>query len=361
MNICEYLDEYGNKTFAEQPFNEVDSLIFAELAYLNWDRFVGFSAPEKSLCDLSVHKKELIDCVYVPKDNLALIKSAATSARFHNIKVGWFESHYDEETTVQFAAVTFKLEDGTAVVAFRGTDESIVGWKEDFNMAFLSEIPAQGLAVEYLNKVAAKEKHTLIVCGHSKGGNLAVYASVFSKQDVKNRIQAIYNHDGPGFHENIFTKQEYIELQDKIYKFVPHDSLIGVLLEHTKDFNVVQCKSANIVQHIPFTWQVKDETCFHAKRSTTVGSKMVDKAMSDFVDGMDLDQRKSFVNGMFAVIEGSGAKYLYELRTAPLSRLNGMRKAYSALTGDEKKLMALGGMKFIKLWFQSIVSLKDEE
>ena len=361
MNICEYLDEYGNKTFEERPFNEVDSLIFAELSYLNWNRLMDFSAPEKTLCALSVHKKELVDCVYVPKDNLALIKSAATCTRYHKVKVGWFESHYDEEATVQFAAVTFKLDDGTAVVAFRGTDESIVGWKEDFNMAFLSEIPAQGLAVEYLNKVAAREKNKLIVCGHSKGGNLAVYSSVFSADEIKNRIVAIYNHDGPGFHENIFTRREYIELQDKIYKFVPHDSLIGVLLEHTKDFSVVRCKSASIGQHIPFTWQVKDENSFEAKPSTTVGSKMVDKAMCDFVNGMDLEQRKTFVNGMFSVIEGSGAKYLYELRSSPLSRLNGMRKAYSALTGEEKKLMALGGMKFIKLWFQSIVSLKDDE
>ena len=361
MNINDYIDEFGDKTFEERPFNEVDSLVFAELASLNFEQFLGWTEPEKTLSDLSVYKKTLIERTYFSKGNFNLIKNAATSTRFQKVKVGWADSYYNEEQIVQFAAFTFRLEDGTAIVSFRGTDESIVGWKEDFNMAFLSEIPAQRLAVEYIEKVAAEEKNKIIVCGHSKGGNLAVYSSVFCNESIKNRIIAIYNHDGPGFNEKIFTKDEYVALKDRMYKFVPHDSLIGILLEHENDYKVVPSKSANIGQHNPFTWKVKDETRFKESGNTTVNSKLVDKAMCKFVNELNDEQRKTFINGLFAVIEGSGAKYLNELKDAPFKRLKGMRKAYSALTGEEKKLMARGGMRFAKLWFKSIVSLKDKK
>ena len=359
MNINDYIDEYGDKTFTERPFNEVDSLVFAELASLNFEKLMGFTAPEKTLVDLSVHKKVLIEHTYFSKGNLLLIKNAATSTRFQKVKVGWAQSYYSEEEVVQFAAVTFQLDDGTAIVTFRGTDESIVGWKEDFNMAFLPEIPAQGLAVEYLKKVAAEETGKLIVCGHSKGGNLAVYSSVFSEEAIRNRIIAIYNHDGPGFHEKIFTKPEYVALKERMFKFVPHDSLVGVLLEHENDYKVVPSKSASIGQHNPFMWKVKNKYNFKEKRRTTLGSKRVDRSMCNFVNGLDLEQRKTFVNGLFAVIEGSGAKYVYELRKKPLRRMLKMAKAYFALSGEEKKLMAVGGMRFAKLWFKSILSWND--
>ena len=361
MNISDYIKEFGDKTFNERAFNEVDSLIFAELSYLYFEKLIGLVPPEKTLSDLSVHMKELVEHTVLPRSNTKLLSNAATSARFKNVKVGWVNQSFDEEKTIQFAGVTFMLEDGTAVVAFRGTDASIVGWKEDFNMAFLSEIPAQGLAVEYLNKVAAEVTADLIVCGHSKGGNLAVYASVFCDKAVRSRIKAIYNHDGPGFNENIFYKAEYVEIKDRIFKLVPHDSLIGMLLEHTDDYKVVPCNSASIGQHNPFSWKVKDDNGFMEKPKTTITSKLADKTMYTFINDMTIDQRKAFVNGLFTVIEGCGVTFLYELRTEPLKRLNGMMKAYFALTGEEKKLMALGGMRFVKTWFKSIVSWNDEE
>ena len=361
MNISDYISEYGDKTFDERPFNEVDSLVFAELSYLYFERLMGFTPPDKTLSELSENTKELVERTLLQKRNTVLLSNAATSKRFGSVRVGWVDHAFDEEKTVQFAAVTFMLECGTAVVTFRGTDTTIVGWKEDFSMAFLSEIPAQGLAVDYINKVAAEVKRDLIVCGHSKGGNLAVYASVFCEKEVRDRIIAVYNHDGPGFNEKIFTKTEYVELNDRIYKIIPHDSLIGILLEHTNDYKVVSCGSASIGQHNPFTWKVKDENSFVEKPKTSVNSKLADKTMYSFVNGMDLEQRKTFVNGLFTVIEGSGAKYVYELKKDPLKRLNGMTKAYLALSGEEKKLMAHGGMSFVKLWFKSIVSRTDEE
>ena len=359
MNIFEYIDEFGNKSFEESPFNEVDSLVFAELAYLYYEELIGWTAPEMTLSDLSVHKKMLVEHTWFPKSNINLLKNAATSARFQKVRVGWVESYYDEEKTVQFAAVTFKLADGTAVIAFRGTDISIVGWKEDCNMAFLSEIPAQGLSVAYLNKVAAEESNQLIVCGHSKGGNLAIYSSVFCEDCAKQRIIAIYNHDGPGFNEKIFTKPEYVAMKNRIRKLIPHGSLVGVLLEHENEHKIVSCKSASLGQHNPFTWKVKDENSFKEKSKNTVGSKLFDKAMYKFINDMDLEQRKTFVGALFTIIEGSGVKYLYELKDSPLSRLRGMRKAISKLTPEEKKLMKLGGRKFVKLWLKSMVPGKD--
>lgn len=360
MNINTYIDCYGDKTFEERPLNEVDSLIFAELSYLHFDKFVGNEKPEKSLKELVQYADELVTNTYFPKSNRHLIEKCAASMRFKDIRIGWFVQRYDEELTLQFAALTFKMGDGTAVVTFRGTDLTIVGWKEDFNMAFLSEIPAQSLAVEYLAAVAAAESGKLYICGHSKGGNLSVYSAVFGAPETRERIVGIYNHDGPGFNESIFTKPEYIELEGRMHKAVPHDSLIGILLEHTSDYKVVPCKSVSIGQHNPFVWEVMNENSFEEKPKTSLNSRIIDKALYDFVNGMNDEQRKMFVHGLFTVIEGSGAKHLAELKTDVLKRMAGMTKAYLGLTGEVKKLMALGGMKFAKLWFQTVVNFTDE-
>ena len=205
-NILEYLDWRGDLTLSERPFNEVDNLILAEICYLDFSGFVpaGFQTQQVTLqaaasAYFAAHPETNMG-VLVPDQIPVLVEHAAKTARFGDIRLLGYVNRIDEETQTQFSALTMLLPDGSAYVAFRGTDDTIVGWKEDFNMAFTPEIPAQKYAAEYLRQVSGTLPfRPLLVGGHSKGGNLAVYASVFCGQEVQKRILAVYNNDGPGF------------------------------------------------------------------------------------------------------------------------------------------------------------------
>lgn len=214
-NILEYLDWRGDLTLLERPFNEVDNLILAEICYLDFSGFVpaGFQTQQVTLLDaasayFAAHPETNMG-VLVPDQIPVLVEHAAKTARFGDIRLLGYVNRIDEETQTQFSALTMLLPDGSAYVAFRGTDDTIVGWKEDFNMAFTPEIPAQKYAAEYLRQVsAALPFRPLLVGGHSKGGNLAVYAAVFCGQDVQKRILAVYNNDGPGFYSSLLSLPE---------------------------------------------------------------------------------------------------------------------------------------------------------
>lgn len=352
-NITDYVRLYGDKTFKERELNEVDSLVLSELAYLQFGGLVRFEKPQKTLIGLRKFREELVFDTLLPKSNRKLLSAAFKSARFKDIKIGYFKEYNNKQRQVRFAAVTFKLYDGLHYVAFRGTDVTLLAWKEDFNMAFSRKIPSQGLAEKYLEQVAEKIEGKLIVGGHSKGGNLAEYSAVHAKNSIRSRIIAVYNHDGPGFHDSIFTRPEYIELSTRIYKTVPHDSLIGVLLCHTEDYKVVPSRSVLIGQHNPFAWEVEGENSFAELPETTVNSKRTDKVLRDWIDEMDEPTRRKFVNAMYSVVEGSGATSVPEFKRGLFKKIRGMREAYEALPVASKVLVKMHGVKLLRIWLRN--------
>ncbi len=360
MNITEYIENCGGTTFGERPVNQIDALIFSELTYLNYTGVVGWGKPAHTLQSLAEHADELTVDNLLPKSNRRLLEAAAASERFKDVKVGYFSERNDETKEIRYASVTFVLPDGAAFVAFRGTDITILGWKEDFNMAFRRKIPSQELAVDYLNKIAAETEGGLYVCGHSKGGNLAVYASVFCDPSVRSRIIAVYNNDGPGFHDSIFELGEYKEIEDRIYKTLPHDSLIGILLFHTQNYKVVRSKSVLIGQHNPFAWSVEDENSFEELPDITANAKIFDNTFYEFIGGMEEDDRRKFVDALFTVIGASGAKTIFDFKDKPFGKLHKMRMAFTELSDESKKLVLTGGKQLLKLWFRSIKDYSDE-
>ena len=269
-NILEYLDWRGDLTLLERPFNEVDNLILAEICYLDFSGFVpaGFQTQQVTLLDaasayFAAHPETNMG-VLVPDQIPVLVEHAAKTARFSDVRLLGYVNRIDEETQTQFSALTMLLPDGSAYVAFRGTDDTIVGWKEDFNMAFTPEIPAQKYAAEYLRQVSgALPFRPLLVGGHSKGGNLAVYAAVFCGQDVQNRILAVYNNDGPGFYSSLLSLPEHKPVAGKITTLLPESSVVGMLLEHEEAYQVVRSTQVGLMQHDGFSWQVKGERFEH--------------------------------------------------------------------------------------------------
>ena len=242
-NIEDYLLWRGDLTFRERPFNPVDNLIFSVFAYLPLDDLVPSEAGHRgpTIKDVAEEFAKL-DGVEIKRrgyserilQHIGFFKTAAETKRFAWVRLSGFKNKFDKDVETQFAAVSFSLEDGSHYVAFRGTDATVIGWKEDLNMCFMTPVPAQKLAVEYL-ETAAKALHgKLRVGGHYKGGNLAVYAAAFSSWWTQRRITAVYNNDGPGFDQATIAKEGFRALQGRLFAYVPQSSIIGMLLEHSE-------------------------------------------------------------------------------------------------------------------------------
>ena len=265
-NLLDYLDWRGDLTLKQSPFNEVDNLILAELAFVDFNGIVPGpregpavvleEAAERYLERFPAGEK--IDMgVLVPDEIPDMVRKMARLPRFRSMRLGCFADRLDADNAQQFAALTVETGDGAVYCSFRGTDDTLAGWKEDFHMAYVSQIPAQKLAVEYLETVARQyPRRKLRLGGHSKGGNLAVWSGVFCRPAVQKRIQAVWSNDGPGFHDDILVLPQYRRLADRITTIVPKSSVVGMLLEHGEDYVVVDSREQGLMQHDGFSWQV---------------------------------------------------------------------------------------------------------
>lgn len=326
--VLDYLKKYGDCSFQDMPMTEVDSLALCQLSYLKFDGMVpGLrdgkpSVPLKSLVEHPDFEQLFADIRY-EKVNRALFANMLEGKRFGGLKLNCYVNVIVQKWETQFSAVTFVLEDGTVYVAFRGTDESIVGWKEDFNMAFLSPVPGQELSVEYLNTVACRIRDPFYVGGHSKGGNLAVYSAMNCEQEVRDRILKIYSMDGPGFRPEVLKEGKFDLIADRVVKILPHSSLVGMLFESNMNFQVVESKTFGLLQHDPYTWKVEDA---HLVRADALYErrKQMDNTLNEWILSLDEQQLRIFVDTLFQVISASEADNLIDFTAEWRRSMNGI-------------------------------------
>ena len=262
-NIMDYLEWYGDFDFSVLPFNEVDNLILAELSYASLDRIVTEPQPGRKITGVPVKEaaQRLMASGRVEKSckleqNAGFILyQMAKGKRFSDAVLGAYVDKHDFENQEQFSALHVYLPDDTIFVSYSGTDDTILGWKEDLNMAYQMPVPSQEEAVEYLEKTVPQDGRKIRIGGHSKGGNLAIYASVMCYDRLKRRFIEIYNNDGPGFLEPMLEKESYIEIKDRIRTIVPETSIVGMLLEHGDSYEVVKSVSKGIMLHDGLSWQ----------------------------------------------------------------------------------------------------------
>lgn len=243
--------------------------------------------------------------VYVDKDR-QLFETVAHCRRFENAVVNHFIRDTDAGINKQFSAVTFDLDNHSRFIAFRGTDGSIVGWKEDFNMAFSAPIPAQQQAIEYLTLLAGEDDCELYVGGHSKGGNLAVYAASFVDDTIFTRINRVYNYDGPGLSDQVNAEKAYQRLGAKACTILPKASMIGMLLFQNKDFTIVESDAISIMQHSPFYWHVLGNQFVRGIRSQD--SEAMEKILHAWLQNTTDDERQVLIDVFFDVVQATGAK-----------------------------------------------------
>lgn len=342
-NIFDYLTWRGDLTIEQDGFNVVDSLILCMLSYVELEDIVpavgkgdGITIQEASAKFQEKHANETVSAgLLVPSDTIVLLKVLAEKPRYQDMKLFGYINHIDECSEVQFSALSITIKAGLHYVAFRGTDDTLVGWKEDFNMSYITPVPSQREAVAYVETIVKSKMGKWYLGGHSKGGNLAVYAGAFCKKSVKNKVLEIYNNDGPGFTKEIIDTEEYAAIQEKIKTFVPQTSIIGMLLDHEEEYRVVHSKQVGLFQHDPFSWEILGKD-FVELEHVTLQSQILDASLKTWIRNLNTYQKEQFIDGLYEIMVGTEAKTLTELST---KKLADKIKAVQNLEPETRKLM----------------------
>ena len=303
-NIFDYLTWRGDLTFTQDPPNAVDALIFSTLTYVGYGETA--QRPPESAASLRRCAEEFFalenpESRVRSKKDMELLRCAAATARFGHCGLCLYRSVLLPEQETQFAAMTFLLDDGSMFLAYRGTDNSLVGWKEDFNMTFQQTIPAQRLAQEYIREAALAHTAPMRVAGHSKGGNLAVFAAARCSPMVRKRILTVYNNDGPGFTKYMIGDPGYNAIVPRIQTYIPQSSVIGMLLEHEEPFLVIRSKSVGIMQHDPYSWEVEGPH-FLPVQEVTESSQFLDATIKNWFAGMTNRERNQLVEVLYGLL-----------------------------------------------------------
>ena len=320
-SILDYLDWRGDIPFSVSPFNEVDNLVFCEFCFIDLDGALSPRVADGSLSlaeavryhfDRHPDDSESMGLI-VPAEIRVLMRRMAESVRYRDLRVSGFVNLIDENTQKQFCALTVELNENELFVVFRGTDDTLVGWKENFNMSFLEAVPAQLDAVNYLNQVAADTSHARIyVGGHSKGGNLAIFAAIRADRAVQSRIIKVYSNDGPGYRREVIDSEAYRGMADRIVNIIPQSAVIGRLLEHDTKHRLVSSSATGLWQHDGFSWEVKG-TQFVDAPALSPESEMIDKSLKKWIADMGVEQCEQVVDAMYRVLTATNAKTLTEL------------------------------------------------
>ncbi|SDA17253.1 Protein of unknown function [Ruminococcus sp. YE71] len=356
VGILDYIGWRGDIGFDVSPFNDVDALILAQLSYVPFDGLLpaGFGQPVSL-----ARAAELFDPDKVPdklriitfRDDCELIRRLGSEKRFSSLTVEGFVNNTDAEKNVQFAAITINLPDGRKYISFRGTDDTIVGWKEDFNFSYLCETPSQTLAMRYLKDNFADFDGGLILGGHSKGGNLAVYAAVYCGYEIGSAIEQIYDFDGPGFRSEIADGLAYRRFIPKIRSFIPESSLVGQLLTANVEHSIVRSSAKGIMQHLAYSWAVVRDSLELTNGLSKTGS-MINKTMSSWLGSLDDETRRMFVKAVFDVLEAPDFETFTELGKFNL-------KTTAAILGAIRKLAPVQQKAVLHAFKQLALSGKD--
>ena len=342
-NITDYVIGYGRYTIDEEPFNEVDSLVLSQFSYLKFDKILtGSGRVKKAMRIWELKESGDYETLYADsrfeKVNRELFEAMAGSRRFSSVRLYDHVNIVDPQWEIQFSAITCMFDNGFTYVAFRGTDETLTGWKEDFNMSFITPVPAQEKAVQYLNRIGSSVASDLTVGGHSKGGNLAVYASMMCRPKVRSRIEAIYSHDGPGFAEGVLDSEEFACIKDRIRKSVPRSSVVGMVLQTQENYEVVKCRNFGLLQHDPYNWLI-DGVGFKKADSIFRHRYVTDRSVNKWIRGMDREQRQEFVGLLFEIVRGLGSDDLNDVMGDPVNSGRRIKSTYEGMNEEDRDIL----------------------
>ncbi len=346
-NMMDYLDWRGDLSFAADGFNEVDNLLLSQLVYVD---FEGIVPPPGSGTDIRLDEasarfweknseEEILAHVSMTKSAPFVMKKMAESVRFRDARLSGYINDISDEEQSQFSVVSVRLSDGSLFVAFSGTDNTIVGWHENFNMGYLTTTPGQRKAVAYLEQAAARETAPIRVGGHSKGGNLSVYAAVNCEPAVQEKLVEIYSNDGPGFRAQVVASDAYQRVMPRIRTILPESSIVGMLLEHQENYEVVQSSESGIQQHDAMSWEVLGRSFCYVD-AVAAQSVLLDETVKTWLGQLDMDQRQQIVDTVFSMLEEANIRTVDDFYHSRWKKIQELMKAKSELAPETQKLFS---------------------
>ena len=333
-NLFTYLRWRGDLCFDAAPLNEADALAFAVFSYLDYSE-VADGTPLSAAAP--VVRRTMVSPRSSLVGRLELLMQAAKTPRFASVTATHYKTIHDEAQKMQFAAVTFLLPTGGAVIAFRGTDDTLIGWEEDCRISYAPVIPAQKQAAYYAREICdAFPRIPIWITGHSKGGNLAVFAGAYLLARQQKRLNTVYNNDGPGFSERFLQCSGYHAVAPKVKKFLPESSIVGAFLESETESRIIESTGVAVNQHDPLTWQISGTHLVAAPERSSFG-RHSDAVIDGWLETLSDEDRKKLTELVFTVLQGSDNRTLDDIKNTPLwENLSTMARVYAGL-GKEKR------------------------
>lgn len=351
MNTLDYIKKVQYDDLYDRPYGEIDYLLLAELSYLPFDNLVSSNfAPQKATRLVELAAKIPKDSSPLMTERYQLLEAMVASKRYKNLKLMGFENTINPAENVQFSALVFCLKPKTFVVSFRGTDDSLVGWKEDLLMSYQTEVPAQYLAKSYLQQALESLEGEIYLSGHSKGGNLAIYAASQVPTALQEKIKHIYSFDGPGLHTNILNSSGYQHIHEKIQRYIPENSVVGILLHSQAPAQIVQSIVRNgLSQHNTFTWEISGHA-FKQAPELSAESQQLEETMLQLVEQVPDQNLAEVIQTFFSILEEGGITSINAfLQRDAISSVLKVIQSSQTLTAPQRNLLFNFGQVFLQL------------
>ena len=361
-NLIDYIKWRGDLSFEQDPFNEIDALLFASMCYVDLEGIVPESG-EITLMDAAdiyyqIHSREELesDKTFF-RFSHQLLKEAASVRRYKFLTLSHYINHTDPASLVQFAVVTVRLSPDEVFIAFRGTDDTIVGWKEDFYLSYFT-VPSEDEAVEYLTAIESGRSDRIMMGGHSKGGHLAIHAAMTVDEEIQNRVDAIFDFDGPGFNDEIRETKGFMKIAPTIHRYIPENSIIGRLLSDTAVPNIVFSCEKGVLQHDPVSWGIEGKR-FMLLEKPSIASDVFDETLTSWLKAMSQEEKKQFIDDLFAVLEASGETKVTEIPKVNLFEVKAMLDKMHSLRRDSQRGIRNLIRLFIDNWGEVLAAQKS--
>ena len=359
-NMLDYIKEFGHVSFEERAFSEIDALVLTELEYLPLEKVVpsdengeNFVTVKEIAEYMQEHKQELFDenPMMITEERHEVSQVIADAPRFQSLKFFGVVSEWDKDTTKQFAAVTVEVEPSVRLVVFRGTDETLIGWKEDFLMTYSPLVAAQTDAKEYLAKQASLWGGDLMISGHSKGGNLAIYAAATQEEDVQLRIVDIFCFDSPGLYRSVLETKGYQNIVPLAMRYIPQDSLVGLMLESEVPYVIVKSNATGAMQHSAMTWEIEDGQ-FIKMEKLTKNSQLNDQTFKKWTESVSDEELELFWNVFFELLFSVGIDTVNDLYGQFMHYVQEFLKAAGDMDEEKRELLTRIALLLVSTRFE---------
>lgn len=359
-NMLDYIKEFGHVSFEERAFSEIDALVLTELEYLPLEKVVPSDengetfVTVKDIAEyMKEHKQELFDenPMMITEERHEVSQLVANASRYQGLKFFGVVSEWDKDTTKQFAAITVEVEPSVRLVIFRGTDDTLIGWKEDFLMTYSPLVAAQTDAKEYLAKQASLWGGDLMVSGHSKGGNLAIYAAATQEEDVQLRIVDIFCFDSPGLYRSVLETKGYQNIVPLAMRYIPQDSLVGLMLESEVPYVIVKSNATGAMQHSAMTWEIEDGQ-FIKMEKLTKNSQLNDQTFKKWTESVSDEELELFWNVFFELLFSVGIDTVNDLYGQFMHYVQEFLKAAGDMDEEKRELLTRIALLLVSTRFE---------